>query len=111
MQPAIKSLSIRMLHHYLDIDLEFSEGLNVIYGKNGKGKTTVLHIIANILELDFSRFSHIKFNSISVTSFNGDTLDLTQNEQSLIAATFNNSIIGFSDDIQYPILSAPEEEK
>jgi predicted ATPase len=111
MQPAIKSLSIRMLHHYLDIDLEFSEGLNVIYGKNGKGKTTVLHIIANILELDFSRFLHIKFNSISVASFNGDTLDLSQDDQGLIFATFNNSIIGFSDDIQYPTLSAPEEEK
>lgn len=110
MQPAIKSLSIRMLHHYLDIDLQFLEGLNVIYGKNGKGKTTVLHIIANILELDFSRFSHIKFHSISVTSFNGDTLDLAQSEEGSIRAIFNNNIIGFSNDAKYPILSMAEEE-
>lgn len=110
MQPAIKSLSIRMLHHYLDIDLLFSEGLNVIYGKNGKGKTTVLHIIANILELDFSRFSHIKFHSISVASFNGDTLDLTQSDEGLISAFFNEKLIGFSKEVNYPILSATEEE-
>lgn len=110
MQPAIKSLSIRMLHHYLDIDLKFSEGLNVIYGKNGKGKTTVLHIIANILELDFSRFSHIKFHSISVAGFNGDTLDLVQSDEGLISACFNEKLIGFSNEIKYPILSATEEE-
>lgn len=110
MQPAIKSLSIRMLHHYLDIDLQFSEGLNVIYGKNGKGKTTVLHIIANILELDFSRFSHIKFHSISVASFNGHTLDLAQSDEGLISACFNERLIGFSNEIKYPILSATEEE-
>jgi len=110
MQPAIKSLSIRMLHHYLDIDLQFSEGLNVIYGKNGKGKTTVLHIIANILELDFSRFSHIKFHSISVASFNGDTLDLAQSDDGLISACFNERVIGLSDEVKYPILSATEEE-
>jgi predicted ATP-binding protein involved in virulence len=110
MQPAIKSLSIRMLHHYLDIDLQFLEGLNVIYGKNGKGKTTVLHIIANILELDFSRFSHIKFHSISVTSFNGDTLDLAQSDEGSIRAIFNENIIGFSNDAKYPILSMAEEE-
>lgn len=110
MQPAIKSLSIRMLHHYLDIDLEFSEGLNVIYGKNGKGKTTVLHIIANILELDFSRFSHIKFHSISVASFSGDILDLSQDDDGLISASLNKKIIGLSNEIKYPILSATEEE-
>lgn len=110
MQPAIKSLSIRMLHHYLDIDLEFSEGLNVIYGKNGKGKTTVLHIIANILELDFSRFSHIKFHSISVASFSGDILDLAQDDDGLIRASLNKKIIGLSSEAKYPILNAIEEE-
>lgn len=99
-----------MLHHYLDIDLEFSEGLNVIYGKNGKGKTTVLHIIANILELDFSRFSHIKFHSISVASFSGDVLDLAQDDDGLIGASFNKKIIGLSNEVKYPILSATEEE-
>lgn len=109
MQPAIKSLSIRMLHHYLDIDLQFSEGLNVIYGKNGKGKTTVLHIIANILELDFSRFSHIKFTSICVTGFNGDTLVLFQGNEGNISATFNREIIGFVEDAKYPVLGASEE--
>jgi predicted ATPase len=100
-----------MLHNYLDIDLNFVEGLNVIYGKNGKGKTTVLHIIANILELDFSRFTHIKFNSISVVNFNNDTLDLAQGEEGSIYAIFNGEVIGFSGEMKYPILRPDEEER
>ncbi|WP_122688441.1 AAA family ATPase [Pseudomonas viridiflava] len=109
MQPAIKFLSIRMLHHYLDIDLEFSEGLNVIYGKNGKGKTTVLHVIANILELDFSRFTHIKFQSITLVSFSGDTLSLYQ-ESGAIHAMFNDFILGETSLVRYPILNSDEED-
>ncbi|WP_024674061.1 AAA family ATPase [Pseudomonas syringae] len=109
MQPAIKFLSIRMLHNYLDIDLEFSEGLNVIYGKNGKGKTTVLHVIANILELDFSRFTHIKFKSITLKSFGGDTLSLYQ-ESDKIHAMFNDFILGDENFVKYPVLNADEED-
>lgn len=109
-QPAIKNLSIKMLHNYLDIDLSFTEGLNVIYGKNGKGKTTALHIIANILELDFSRFIHIKFESISITSFGGDRLVLAQSDTNTIHALFNDTFIGYTTDSKYPILSPPEED-
>ncbi|MBW8356727.1 MAG: AAA family ATPase [Pseudomonas sp.] len=110
MQPSIKSLSIRMLHNYLDIDLSFNEGLNVIYGKNGKGKTTVLHIIANILELDFTRFAHIKFESISATSSTGDTLFIAQSNTNSIHVLFNNTLMGTSIDSHYPALSPTEEE-
>ncbi|MNJ21812.1 recombination protein F [compost metagenome] len=110
MQPLIKSLSIRMLHNYLDIDLSFNEGLNVIYGKNGKGKTTVLHIIANILELDFSRFTHIKFETISVTSFTGDTLIIAQSDANSIHALFNDKFLGTSSEEKFPILNLVEEE-
>ncbi|MEE1879533.1 AAA family ATPase [Pseudomonas soli] len=110
MHPAIKSLSVRKLHNYLDIDLEFNEGLNVIYGKNGKGKTTVLHIIANILELDFSRFTHIKFETISVSSFTGDILILTQSTGGAIHALLNDTFIGYFSESKHPILSPDEEE-
>lgn len=110
MQPAIKTLSIKNLHNYLDIDITFTEGLNVIYGKNGKGKTTVLHVIANILELDFSRFLHIKFEYISLTSFAGDTLLLAQGEANGIYAIFNDAFIGNTNEAKYPILSPDEED-
>lgn len=75
-QHGIKSISVKGLHHYLDIDLKFNDGLNIIYGKNGKGKTTVLHIIANILELDIEQFKYLQFSSISIESFNRVTIDI-----------------------------------
>ncbi|WP_122745526.1 AAA family ATPase [Pseudomonas viridiflava] len=110
MQPAIRYLSIRKLHKYLDIDLSFAEGLNVIYGKNGKGKTTVLHIVANILELDFSRFLHIKFKSIVLVSYSGERLRLYQNKDGSIHAFFNDSFIGMPESVRFPIPSPKDAE-
>jgi len=36
------------IHGRYDLELEFNSGVNILYGKNGTGKTTILHIIANI---------------------------------------------------------------
>lgn len=75
---AIKRIIIRELHHHLDIDISFNKGLNVIYGKNGKGKTTLLHVLANVLELDFKRFRHLQFRKIYIESFESKTIELTK---------------------------------
>lgn len=49
-----------------DIDQEFQEGVNVLYGKNGTGKTTLLHILANLLNGDYKRFAYTEFKVIKV---------------------------------------------
>lgn len=72
----ISRIQVEALHDQFDVDLDFSPGLNIIYGKNGRGKTTVLHILANALELDFSRFDHLSFASIYIDSFEGDQLQI-----------------------------------
>lgn len=53
------------------------ESLNIIYGKNGRGKTTVLHILANILERDFARFRHLQFKRIYLETHQGGVLEIT----------------------------------
>lgn len=111
MYQAIKQLSVNMLHNYIDINLNFTEGLNVIYGKNGKGKTTVLHIIANILELDFQRFRHIKFNSIKAVSFNDSILQLTKDYDGRITVLFNDKQLGLREDSFFPNLSLEEQQE
>ncbi|SAL76843.1 hypothetical protein AWB68_05066 [Caballeronia choica] len=75
-QTGIKSLVVEGLHEQFDVELELKPGLNIIYGKNGKGKTTVLHILANALELDFKRFKHLNFRRIAITTFGGATLEI-----------------------------------
>ncbi|MBN3817689.1 AAA family ATPase [Paraburkholderia sp. Se-20369] len=64
--PTIENIRIEKLHDQFDVDLSLKPGLNIIYGKNGRGKTTILHAIANILELDFRRFLYIRFSRIQL---------------------------------------------
>jgi energy-coupling factor transporter ATP-binding protein EcfA2 len=77
-QAGIRSLTVEGLHEQFDVDLEFKPRLNIIYGKNGKGKTTVLHILANALELDFKRFKYLNFRKIAISTFSGTTLEITK---------------------------------
>ena len=62
----IARISVEGLHDQFDVDLKLNSGLNILYGKNGRGKTTMLHLLANALELDFRRFEFLQFNRISI---------------------------------------------
>lgn len=96
-EQGIKSISIKGLHHHLDIELNFNNGLNIIYGKNGKGKTTVLHIIANILELDIARFRYLQFASVHLESLGGTKLDIVKAKDGRIQLYINGDEAGAHD--------------
>lgn len=64
------------LHHQFHVDLQLGHGLNVLYGKNGKGKTTLLHVLANFKELDFDRFKYLQFKRIEITTYRGDNFTI-----------------------------------
>lgn len=74
----IRRIRVEGLHQQFDVDLTFKPGLNIIYGKNGTGKTTVLHLLANALELDFKRFSYLQFHRITIENGSGDALEITK---------------------------------
>jgi predicted ATPase len=88
----IRYLNIEGLHEQFDVELEFNSGLNIIYGKNGRGKTTVLHIIANTLELAFERFKYLSFRTIILKNFSDDKLEIVKNEKGVILAFFNDQL-------------------
>ncbi|MBD7923725.1 AAA family ATPase [Xanthomonas bonasiae] len=73
---SVESIYILGLHDQFDVHLSFDEGLNIIYGKNGRGKTTILHVLANVLERDFSRFLHLQFNAIFINFSEGYIVSL-----------------------------------
>lgn len=77
----IARLEVDGLHNQFDVNIDFNPDLNIIYGKNGKGKTTILHLIANLLEFDFDRFSYIKFNKIRLTNFSGNSIEIVKNKK------------------------------
>ncbi|WP_084360409.1 AAA family ATPase [Hydrogenophaga palleronii] len=88
--PTIASVSVEGLHDQFDFHINLLPGLNVLYGKNGRGKTTLLHLLANILELDFQRFTFLQFHRITVATSLGDSIDLIKDEPGTLPKVFLN---------------------
>lgn len=108
---SIRKILISGLHNHLDIDIDLNPGLNVIYGKNGKGKTTVLHILANILELDFKRFIYLTFNKIDIYSFSDNLLEIIKFDEHYLVVKYNGLEVGTRNEGQAaPQLSESECE-
>ncbi|CAN5640343.1 AAA family ATPase [soil metagenome] len=70
----VRSIEINGLYGRHDIKLEFDPHVNIIYGKNGTGKTTVLHVLANFLKGDFARFAHLEFDRIHVVGTKAESV-------------------------------------
>ncbi len=105
--PCISRISVERLHDQLDVDLKFTSGLNIVYGKNGTGKTTILHLIANALELDFKRFAYLQFHKISIENNRGQIVSIVKDGQSsLPKVLIDDSLTSFGDSS--PALSEAE---
>jgi predicted ATPase len=49
-----------------DLRVQFHRDVNIVFGRNGAGKTTMLHLLANILEGDYARFAFLRFRSVKI---------------------------------------------
>ncbi len=79
----ISSVEVDGLHNRLSFSVDLKPGVNIIYGKNGIGKTTLLHVIANLSEVDIARFSHLRFRKIEVRNNRRQTITLTKSDAGL----------------------------
>lgn len=103
----IRRIQVDGLHHQFDVNLELDPGLNILYGKNGRGKTTILHLLANALELDFRRFAYLQFHRIKIETSCGDSLLLLkEGSDNTIRIFINDSATSFSEGS--PVLSDAE---
>lgn len=100
----IKRVCLERMHGHQSAEVELFPGLNIIYGKNGTGKTTLLHTIVNLLEMDLERFLHIMFQRISITTYSGDTVSLVQHRGEhgdvRVAVSINNEEVGICTNEQ-----------
>lgn len=62
----VEKLIIKGLFKYLNYEIPLCEGVNILHGINGKGKTTILNILTNILAGELKQFYHLSFKSIEV---------------------------------------------
>jgi predicted ATP-dependent endonuclease of OLD family len=98
----IKSVSVHSLHDQFEVQMELNPGLNIIYGKNGRGKTTLLHILANALELDFERFKYLNFRQITITTFDDAVLTIYKEPKSESPLVVLNNQIIFQEGYVLP---------
>lgn len=93
----LKRVTVVGLHGQQQISVDLLPGLNLIYGKNGSGKTTFLHILANLADRDLERFCHLRFERILVQNARAEQLLLTQlrtEATTKVTLEFNGQIIG-----------------
>jgi len=74
----IERVELQSIHKRYDLDISFNESLNVLHGQNGTGKSTLIHIIANIANCDFIRFAFLEFSSVKVTYSNDAYIKVSQ---------------------------------
>lgn len=68
----IESLHAKDLHGYITGLTTLNPGLNIIFGKNGSGKTTALNIIRAILNFDIDYIQTLQFSEIAIVFFDKD---------------------------------------
>lgn len=80
-QTIVKYVKAEKLHGRYQLEQNFNDRVNIIHGKNGTGKTTLLHILANALNGNYDRFVYLDFKSIDVHLNNDVKLKILQKEK------------------------------
>lgn len=79
-EPLIEYLKIFSLHGERDITLIMNQGVKILVGDNGSGKTTVLHCLYSILSLNFHKLSKIEFDKVELKFPSGDIVEIENEE-------------------------------
>ena len=63
----VDSFVVNGLHGIIETDLTFRPDMNVIVGRNGSGKTSVLDLLSHIIRLDLPSIAKIQFSNATLT--------------------------------------------
>ena len=72
-QPVLERFTLRGVHGYKDITINFSGSATIIVAENGTGKTTVLSALNAFLTRRFHRLAALSFDSLECKFYGIDT--------------------------------------
>lgn len=102
--------AIRLYGHFY-MKHQFNPGVNIIYGHNGGGKTTMLNILANALMGNFRRFAYLEFANINIEFDEGVYLELYRNRpperEEYVEVKLNDELI-WTDTVGHAVYSTDE---
>lgn len=111
----IERIELEGIHYRYDLDISFNPNLNILFGENGTGKSTLIHIIANIANGDFIRFAFLDFNKIKITYSDKHylTIEKKENNDSTIIyiSTKNGKNFEFSQREAIDVSRDMEDER
>ncbi|AVH61968.1 AAA family ATPase [Nostoc sp. 'Peltigera membranacea cyanobiont' N6] len=84
MSKCITRIEVNGFYNRFDIAHDFQSGINIIHGLNGTGKTTLIHIIANLINGDYYRFLYIPFFKIEAWFNDGNKVVIKNNDFSTL---------------------------
>ncbi|MFT3788914.1 MAG: AAA family ATPase [Tepidisphaeraceae bacterium] len=92
----IKSIHFTGVFGHQELRADFKPRLNLLHGKNGSGKTTVLHILANLLQGDLIRFCNIRFERLRFGLSTGQVLLLEQpaDQPGVVGVSLDGTTLG-----------------
>ena len=68
----VEKVEINGFWHRFDASSTFNEGVNIIIGRNGTGKTTFMNILHSVLTVDLVGLAENDFESAKITLINGN---------------------------------------
>ncbi|GFM66958.1 AAA family ATPase [Pseudomonas lijiangensis] len=88
----IKSIALEGIHQRYNLNIDFHETLNVLHGQNGTGKSTLIHIIANIVNNDFLRFIYLDFITVRVVYSDGNFIQIIKDGEEAAVYTISSKL-------------------
>lgn len=90
---SIKSFTVLGLFGTNDVTIPFKDGIKILIGENGLGKTQVLNLFYYTLERNFFRLGEFNFNKI-ILEFETHTIEISKNQiDELVKEAFSDPAI------------------
>lgn len=108
----LKKIIIRKMWGKKKVEIDFDEKLNILVGKNGCGKSTVLKILESIIMVDIEKMMSLKFSKVTlILDSNGNKIAIMVNKREQNEISFRNKEQIESSKLLYSFLDEHKQEE